>query len=70
MKSRTRNHTEREAAQARDDIRRLQHYRFASLSAELAEIYDSRRLTEEDVDHMAELTSEGRTYTRSLPPHE
>ena len=70
MKSHTRTHAEREAAQARDDIRRLQHYRFASLSAELAEIYDSRRLTEEDVDHMAELTSEGRTYTRSLPPHE
>jgi hypothetical protein len=70
MKSHSRTHAEREAAQARDDIRRLQHSRFADLSAELAEIYDSRRLTEEDVDHMAELTSEGRTYTRSLPPHE
>ena len=65
MKSHTRNHAAREAAQDRDDIRRLQHHRFASLSAELAEIYDSRRLTEADVDHMAELTSEGRTYNRT-----
>jgi hypothetical protein len=67
MKSHTRNHSEREAAQARDDIRRLEHHRFAPLSAELAAIYDSRRLTEADIDHMAELTSEGRTYTRSIP---
>ena len=70
MKSRTRTHAEREAAQARDDIRRLQHLRFAPLSAELAAIYDSRRLTEEDIDHMAELDTESRTYSRSLPPHE
>lgn len=63
MKSHT--HSEREAAQARDDIRRLQHTRFAEISAELAEIYDSRRLTEEDVDHLAELYSEGRTYNRT-----
>ena len=67
MKSHTHTHSEREAAQARDDIRRLQHHRFASLSAELAEIYDSRRLTEADIDHMSEITSEGRTYNRSLP---
>jgi hypothetical protein len=65
MKSHTRTHSEREAAQARDDIRRLQHHRFAEISAELAAIYDSRRLTEADVDHMSEITSEGRTYTRS-----
>jgi hypothetical protein len=65
MKSHSRTHSEREAAQARDDKRRLEHHRFASLSAELAAIYDSRRLTEADVDHMAEITSEGRTYTRS-----
>ena len=70
MKSHTRTHSEREAAQARDDIRRLQHHRFAEIAAELAEIYDSRRLTEADIDHMAEITSEGRTYSRSLPPHE
>ncbi len=63
----TRTHSEREAAQARDDIRRLQHHRFAEISAELAAIYDARRLTEADVDHMAEITSEGRTYTRSIP---
>jgi hypothetical protein len=70
MKSHTRTHAEREAAQARDDIRRLQHARFSELSAELAEIYDSRRLTEADIDHMAELDTESRTYSRSLPPHE
>jgi hypothetical protein len=64
MKSHTRTHAEREAAQARDDIRRLQHYRFSELSAELAEIYDSRRLTEEDVDHMAELDTEARNHNR------
>ena len=68
MKSHTRNH--REAAQARDEQRRSEYARFAPLSAEIAAIYDSRRLTEEDVDHMAEITSEGRTYNRSLPPHE
>jgi len=65
MKSHTRTHTEREAAQARDEARRLEHHRFASLSAELAAIYDSRRLTEEDVDHMAEIYSEGRTHNRN-----
>ena len=65
MKSHTHTHSEREAAQARDEQRRLQHHSFAPLSAELAAIYDSRRLTEEDVDHMAELTSEGRTYNRT-----
>jgi len=65
MKSHT--HSEREAAQARDDIRRLQHHRFAELSAELAAFYDSRRLTEADIDHMAELDTESRTYSRSIP---
>ena len=65
MKSQTRTHSEREAAQARDEVRRSEYTRFASISAELAEIYDSRRLTEADVDHMAELTSEGRTYNRT-----
>jgi hypothetical protein len=71
MKSHTRTHSEREAAQARDDIRRLQHHRFASLSAEIAAIYDSRRLTEEDVDHMAELDTEARSHNRqSVNYHE
>ena len=65
MKSHTRNHSHREAAQARDDKRRLEHFRFAPLSAEIAAIYDSRRLTEKNVDHMAEITSEGRTYNRT-----
>ena len=63
MKSHTRSH--REAAQDRDDKRRLEHIRFAPLSAEIAAIYDSRRLSEADVDHLAELTSEGRTYNRT-----
>jgi len=70
MKSHTRTHSEREAAQARDEVRRSEYTRFAPLSAELAAIYDSRRLTEEDVDHMAELDTESRNYSRSLPPHE
>jgi len=65
MKSHTRSH--REAAQDRDDKRRLEHARFAPLSAELAAVYDMRRLTEADVDHMAELDTESRTYTRSIP---
>ena len=63
MKSHARSH--REAAQDRDDKRRLEHFRFAPLSAEIAAIYDSRRLTEKNVDHMAEITSEGRTYNRT-----
>jgi len=67
MKSHSRTHSEREAAQDRDEARRQEYARYAPLSAELAEIYDSRRLTEADVDHMAEITSEGRTYTRSIP---
>jgi len=70
MKSHTRNHSEREAAQARDEQRKQDYTRFAPLSAELAAIYDSRRLTEADVDHLAELDTESRTYSRSLPPHE
>ena len=70
MKSHTRTHSERESAQARDEVRRSEYTRFAPLSAELAAIYDSRRLTEEDVDHMAELDTESRNYSRSLPPHE
>ena len=65
MKSHTRTHSEREAAQARDEARRSEYARYAPLSAEIAAIYDSRRLTEEDVDHLAELYSEGRTYNRN-----
>jgi len=71
MKSHTRTNSEREAAQARDDIRRLQHHRFSEISEELAEIYDSRRLTEEDIDHMAELDTEARNHNRqSVNYHE
>ena len=67
MKSHTRNHAEREAAQARDEARRSEYTRFAPLSAEIAAIYDARRLTEEDVDHMAELDTEARTHNRQSP---
>ena len=35
------------------------------ISDEISQWYDSRRLTEEDVDHLAELYSEGRTYNRN-----
>jgi ubiquinone biosynthesis protein UbiJ len=35
------------------------------ISEEIAAFYDSRRLTEEDVDHLAEIHSEGRTYNRN-----
>ena len=35
------------------------------ISDEVAAFYDSRRLTEEDIDHMAEIFSEGRTYNRN-----
>ena len=65
MKSHTRTNSEREAAQARDEARRQEYARYAPLSAEIAEIYDSRRLTEEDIDHMAELDTEARTYNRT-----
>ena len=67
MKSHSRTHTEREAAQARDEVRRSEYTRFAPLSAEIAAIYDARRLTEEDVDHMAELDTEARTHNRQSP---
>ena len=71
MKSHTRNHAEREAAQDRDEARRQEYDRYAPLSAEIAAIYDSRRLTEEDIDHMAELDTEARTHNRqSVNYHE
>ena len=63
MKSHTRSH--REAAQARDEQRKQDYTRFAPLSAEIAAIYDARRLSEADVDHMAELYSEGLVYNRN-----
>lgn len=71
MKSHTRNHAEREAAQDRDEARRQEYARYAPLSAEIAAIYDSRRLTEADVDHMAELDTESRSHNRqSVNYHE
>jgi len=71
MKSHSRTHSEREAAQARDEARRQEYARYAPLSAEIAAIYDSRRLTEADVDHMAELDTEARNHNRqSVNYHE
>ena len=35
------------------------------ISEEIAAFYDSRRLTEADVDHLAEICSEGRVYNRN-----
>ena len=35
------------------------------ISDEISAFYDSRRLTEEDIDHLAEIHSEGRTYNRN-----
>jgi hypothetical protein len=40
-------------------------YSATPISDEIAAFYDSRRLTEEDVDHLAEIYSEGRTYNRN-----
>ena len=64
MKSHSRTHSEREAAQDRDEARRQEYARYA-LHTAIASIYDARRLTEADVDHMAELYSEGRVYNRN-----
>ena len=70
MKSHTRTHSEREAAQARDEQRRAEYARYA-LHTAIASIYDARRLTEEDVDHMAELDTEARSHNRqSVNYHE
>jgi len=35
------------------------------ISDEIAQWYDERRLTEADVDHLAEIYSEGRVYNRN-----
>jgi len=68
MKSHTRSH--REAAQDRDEARRQEYARYA-LHTAIASIYDARRLTEEDIDHMAELDTESRTQNRqSVNYHE
>ena len=70
MKTHTRNHSEREAAQDRDEQRRAEYARYA-LHTAIAAIYDSRRLTEADVDHLAELDTESRTRNRqSVNYHE
>jgi hypothetical protein len=55
----------REASAKRTQRKRELAAQFAPLSEEIAAIYDSRRLTEEDVDHLAEIYSEGRVYNRN-----
>jgi hypothetical protein len=55
-----RNMTQRQLALATTTIPAIN-----PISEEIAAFYDSRRLTEEDVDHMAELHSEGRVYNRN-----
>ena len=55
----------KQASKRRTERKRELANRFAPISDEVAAFYDSRRLTEEDVDHMAELYSEGRTYNRN-----
>jgi hypothetical protein len=35
------------------------------ISDEISQWYDSRRLTEADIDHMAEVYTEGRTFNRN-----
>jgi hypothetical protein len=42
----------------------------AQIAAELAAYYDERRLTEADVDAMAENQTEGRTKNRTTVTHE
>ena len=55
----------REASAKRINSKRKFAAQFAPISDEVAAFYDSRRLTEEDVDHLAEIYSEGRTYNRN-----
>lgn len=53
-------HKSREAS-----AKRIQPHSATPISDEISQWYDSRRLTEEDVDYLAELYSEGRTYNRN-----
>ena len=55
----------KEASKRRTERKRELANRFAPISEEISAFYDSRRLTEEDVDHLAEIYSEGRTYNRN-----
>jgi len=50
---------------ARTEAAHKQMEQMPPISEEIAAFYDSRRLTEEDVDHLAELYSEGRTFNRN-----
>jgi hypothetical protein len=55
----------REAAAKRAQRKRELAVKFSPISDEIAAFYDSRRLTEVDVDHMAEIYSEARTFNRN-----
>ena len=50
---------------ARTEAAHKQMEQIPQISDEISAYYDSRRLTEEDVDHMAEVYTEGRTYNRN-----
>jgi hypothetical protein len=50
---------------ARTEAAHKQMEQMPPISEEIAAFYDSRRLTEADVDHLAEIYSEGRTFNRN-----
>ena len=58
-------HKLREASAKRTQSKRKFAAKFASISEEISAFYDSRRLTEADVDHMAETYSEGRVFNKN-----
>jgi hypothetical protein len=60
----------RESSLIRSDKRRELASRHGSISEQIAAFYDSRRLTEEDVDAMAEMDTEARNHSRKNSTHE
>ena len=60
----------RESSLTRSDKRRELAARHGPISQQIAAFYDSRRLTEEDVDAMAELDTESRNHSRKDFTHE
>jgi len=61
--------TQDEAAAAAHAAASIQHDADTAtpISDEIAAFYDSRRLTEADIDHMAELDTEARNHNRQSP---
>jgi hypothetical protein len=60
----------RESSLTRSDKRRELASRHGSIAEQIAAFYDSRRLTEEDVDAMAEMDTEARNHSRKNSTHE